>query len=58
MSSLILFCLLFGFFGMAKAYENTRQIGFGEYKKAVAYEDGVLRIFDFELPILETENQE
>lgn len=44
-------CLFIGIFGISKAYENTKLTGFGEYKKAVDYEDGVLRILDFEIEI-------
>lgn len=46
-SFVVVFCLFSGFYGIAKAYENTRRIGFGEYKKAVAFEDGNLRVLDF-----------
>lgn len=50
-SSVLALCLFIAFFGMARAYENTRQIGFGEYKKAVEYENGTIRILDFEIEI-------
>lgn len=50
-SSVIIFCICFGFLGIAKAYENIRLIGFGEYRKAVEYEEGTLRIFDFEIDL-------
>lgn len=52
LSSVIVFCLLFGILGIFKAYENIRLIGFGEYRKAVEYEDGVLRFFDTEIEII------
>ncbi|MBQ8202659.1 MAG: hypothetical protein IJZ75_00060 [Clostridia bacterium] len=47
--SLILsFCILFALFGVAKAYESIRLIGFGEYKKAVEIDSDSIRILDFE----------
>ncbi|MGI6279093.1 MAG: hypothetical protein ACOYJS_00860 [Acutalibacteraceae bacterium] len=51
MSSVIVFCLLFGFFGIKKAYENIRLIGFGEYRSAIEYKDGELKLFDFVIKI-------
>lgn len=56
-SAIAVFCLIFGFFGAAKAYENTVRIGFGEYKKAVNFENGKLRIFDLEIEILKSESK-
>lgn len=50
-SSAVVFCLIFGFLGAAKAYENTIRIGFGEYKKAVELSDGYFRIFDYEIKL-------
>lgn len=50
-SSVILSCLIFGFWGISKAYENIRLIGFGEYRTAIDYEDGKLKIFDFEVNV-------
>ena len=50
-SSVILSCLIFGFIGISKAYESIRLIGFGEYRTAIDYEDGRLKIFDFEIII-------
>lgn len=47
LSSLIIFCLIFGFLGVSKAYENIRMIGFGEYRSAIEIEDGKIKIFDF-----------
>ena len=44
-------CLFIGIYGISKAYENTKIIGFGEYKKAVDYDNGTLRILDFEIEI-------
>lgn len=48
-SSIIVFNIIFGFFGISKAYENIRLIGFGEYRKAIEIEDGKLLFFDFEI---------
>ena len=48
-SSVLFFCLLFGFIGIAKAYENIRLVGFGEYRSAIEIEDGKLKIFDMEI---------
>ncbi len=50
-SSVVAVCFFSGLFGIAKAYENTRRIGFGEYKKAVAIEEDGLRILDFTIKI-------
>lgn len=50
-SSVVAFCLFIGVYGIFTAYENTRRTGFGEYKKAVEYEDGKLRILDFYIPV-------
>ena len=49
LSSVILFGMIFGIYAAAKAYENIRFIGFGEYRPAIELENGVLRIFDFEI---------
>ena len=46
---MILFCIVFGIVGTAKAYENTRLVGFGEYRKAVELEGNILKILDFEI---------
>ncbi|MBR7131944.1 MAG: hypothetical protein IKD04_00265 [Clostridia bacterium] len=45
-SSVVVFCLLFGLLAAAKAYESIRLIGFGEYRRAVEYRDGTLYLFD------------
>ncbi len=39
--------IIFGGLSVAKAYENIRQIGFGEYKKAVEITEDSIRILDF-----------
>lgn len=49
LSSVILFCCFFILLGSAKAYESIRQVGFGEYRKAIEYSDGVLKLFDLEI---------
>lgn len=56
-SSVAVLCIFIAFFGTAQVYENTRRVGFGEYKKAVAYENGTLRILDFEFEIITRENE-
>jgi len=50
-SSLILFCIIFSFYGMAKAYKNIRRIGFGEYRNAVEYKDGTIFFFDYKIEL-------
>ncbi len=47
----VTFCIIFGFFSAAKAYENTRMIGFGENKKAIEINDGFLYLFDFKVSL-------
>ena len=51
LSAVIALRLFIGIYGTAKAYENMRLIGFGEYKKAVQLDGNVLRILDFEIEI-------
>lgn len=55
LSSVIVFCLLFGVLGIFKAYENIRLIGFGEYRRAIEYNDGVLKVFDIEIELINNE---
>lgn len=50
-SAVISSCILFGFCAVCKAYENTRQVGFGEYRNAIEYKNGTFRFFDYELLI-------
>ena len=50
-SFVLALCLFIGIYGTAKAYENMRLMGFGEYKKAVQLDGSVLRILDFELEL-------
>ncbi len=50
-TAIIVVCLAVFIYGISAAYENTVNIGFGEYKKAVGFADGVLRILDFEIKL-------
>ena len=40
-------CLVFGWLGIATAYENTVQVAYGEYKSAIEITDEQIRILDF-----------
>ena len=42
-------CQYLSAYKKTKVYENARLIGFGEYKKAVEFDGGTLRILDFEI---------
>ncbi len=46
-SSVVAFCLILGIYGIIKAYEGIRLIGFGEYRSAIEIENGSIEIFDF-----------
>ena len=48
-SAMVTFCLSFGIFGIMKAYEGIRLIGFGEYRSAIQIDKGGIKIFDFNL---------
>ena len=48
-SAMVAFCLLLGIFGIMKAYEGIRLIGFGEYRSAIQIDEGGIKIFDFTL---------
>ena len=48
-SSVVVFCLILGFFGITKAYEGIRLVGFGEYRSAIEIDDKGIKIFDFTL---------
>lgn len=50
-SSVVLTCLFTGFYGISKAYENIRLIGFGEYRKAIEINSEEIKIFDYEINI-------
>ena len=47
-SAVVSSCILFGFCACCVAYQNIRQIGFGEYLNAIEYKDGNFRFFDYE----------
>ena len=51
-TAVIIFCLVFGITGVMKAYENIREVCFGEYRNAVEIKDGRFRFFDFEAEII------
>lgn len=48
-SGVVAFCLILGIFGIMKAYEGIRLIGFGEYRSAIEIDEGGIKIFDFNL---------
>lgn len=48
-SFVIIGCITMGAFGIAKAYENTRRVGFGDYKSAIEISDKNIRILDLEI---------
>lgn len=48
---LIVMCIYIIIAGITESYKQMRKIGFGEYKNAVEYSNGVLRILDFEIEI-------
>lgn len=50
-TAIIVICLALLIYGISEAYENTVNIGFGEYKNAIGFADGVLRILDFEITL-------
>ncbi len=43
----IMLCLCLGWIGISQAYENTVQIAYGEYKKAIEINENTIRILDF-----------
>ncbi len=43
---LVISCFLWGFIGICKAYSGIRQIGFGEYREAIEFEEGKIKFFD------------
>lgn len=49
LSAVLLLCLILGTAGVGRAYEKTKEIGFGEYKKAVEYDGETIRLLDFEI---------
>ena len=48
-SAVVTFCLSLGIFGIMRAYEGIRLIGFGEYRSAIEIDEGGIKIFDFTL---------
>ena len=50
-TAIIITCILIVLIGTTKAYENIRQIGFGEHRHAIDYENGTLTFFDFTFDI-------
>lgn len=48
-SLIVIGCISFGFLGIIKAYENTRRVGFGDYKSAIEIGDNKIRILDLYL---------
>lgn len=40
--------MLIALYGTCTAYESIRRIGFGDYRSAVSYKDGKLKILDLE----------
>ena len=50
-TSVIIGCVFLGFFGICRAYEKMRLIGFGEYRSALEIENEKVKIFDFEIDI-------
>lgn len=51
LSGTLVVCIFIMFCGTAKAYENTVKNSTGEYRKAVSFSGGVLRILDFEINV-------
>ena len=47
-TSVIVFCIIFAFLGIAKTYENIRHVRFGEYRHAIEIKNGKLYFFDYE----------
>ena len=49
LSFVLAFCLIFGFLGIAKAYESIRTVAYGEYRKAIEIDRESIKIFDYEV---------
>ncbi len=43
----IMLCISLGWIGVSTAYENTIQVAYGEYKKAIEINQNTIRILDF-----------
>ena len=50
-SFVLISCVVFGFFGIAKAYKNIRLVAYGEYVNAIELKDGYLKIFDMKIEL-------
>ncbi len=50
-SFIAVFCIIFGIWATAKAYENIRLVAYGEYTQAFEIHKDGIRIFDFEIKI-------
>lgn len=48
----VFICFYILIYGICESYEQIRRIGFNEYKNAVEYSNGVLRILDFTFKII------
>lgn len=44
---IIICCLCFGFIGIAKSYENTVSVAYGQYRPAIEITSDGIRILDF-----------
>lgn len=51
MTSVILFCVSLGVWGISKAYQGIRRVGYGEYTKALTSDGETIKILDFEFEI-------
>lgn len=49
LTSVIIICLFVGIFGICKAYEGIRLVGFGEYRRAVEMDGEKIVFFDYEI---------
>ena len=49
LNSVIIFCVFLAVAGISKSYEGIRQVGFGEYKKAIEITENEIRILDFNI---------
>jgi hypothetical protein len=49
LTSVIIFCILIGFFGISEAYKNIRLVAFGEYRDAIEINEDGIFIFDYKL---------
>ncbi len=46
-SLVVIMCISLAWIGISTAYENTVQVAFGEYKKAIEINNDTIRILDF-----------